>query len=137
MELSNAVLKNTANISHLYDTIQEIVIHKSSSTIIPALCLTFSGTRIFTPTKQYQPSAFTDQLLNWSPSQNYPKRGKKEKEGKNRFTPYYIKEFIEKMARIILLNINNLSVSLCKLRHFHCASCGYFIMQVEDFSIAV
>ena len=31
-------------------TIQEIVIHKSSSTIIPTLCLTFSGTRIFTPT---------------------------------------------------------------------------------------
>ena len=27
-------------------TIQEIVIHKSASTIIPALCLTFSGTRI-------------------------------------------------------------------------------------------
>lgn len=50
MELSNAVLKNTANISHLYDTIQEIVIHKSASTIIPALCLTFSRTRIFTPT---------------------------------------------------------------------------------------
>ena len=31
-------------------TIQEIVIHKSASTIIPAVCLTFSGTRIFTPT---------------------------------------------------------------------------------------
>ena len=27
-------------------TIQEIVIHKSASTITPALCLTFSGTRI-------------------------------------------------------------------------------------------
>ena len=27
-------------------TIQEIVLHKSASTIIPALCLTFSGTRI-------------------------------------------------------------------------------------------
>lgn len=38
-------------------TIQEIVLHKSASTIIPTLCLTFSGTRIlhrqlegFTPT---------------------------------------------------------------------------------------
>lgn len=31
-------------------TIQEIVLHKSASTIIPALCLTFSRTRIFTPT---------------------------------------------------------------------------------------
>ena len=38
-------------------TIQEIVIHKSASTIIPTLCLTFSRTRIlhrqlegFTPT---------------------------------------------------------------------------------------
>ena len=31
-------------------TIQEIVIHKSASTITPALCLTFSRTRIFTPT---------------------------------------------------------------------------------------
>ena len=27
-------------------TIQEIVLHKSASTIIPTLCLTFSGTRI-------------------------------------------------------------------------------------------
>ena len=25
--------------------------------------------------------------------------------------------------------------SLCKLRHFHYASCGYFIVQVEDLSI--
>ena len=31
-------------------TIKEIVLHKSASTIIPALCLTFSRTRIFTPT---------------------------------------------------------------------------------------
>ena len=43
----------------------------------------------------------------------------------------------KKMARIILLNINDLRVSLCKLRQFHYASCGYFIVQVEDFSIAV
>ena len=27
--------------------------------------------------------------------------------------------------------------SLCKLRQFHCADCGIFIVQVEDFSIAV
>ena len=40
-----------------------------------------------------------------------------------------------KMVGIILLNINNLSVSLCKLRHFHCASCGYFIVQVVAFSL--
>ena len=26
------------------------------------------------------------------------------------------------------------AISLCKLWHFHCASCGYFIMQVEDLS---
>ena len=38
------------------------------------------------------------------------------------------------MVGIILLNINNLSVSLCKLWLFHCASCGYFIVQVEDLS---
>ena len=24
------------------------------------------------------------------------------------------------------------AISLCKLRHFHCASWGYFIVQVED-----
>ena len=41
------------------------------------------------------------------------------------------------MVGIILLNINDLRVSLCKLRHFHYADCGIFIVQVEDFSIAV
>ena len=39
------------------------------------------------------------------------------------------------MARIILLNINDLSVSLCKLRLFHYASCGYFIVQVVAISL--
>ena len=78
-------------------------------------------TPTFTPTKQYQPSALADQLPKWLLSQKYPKR--------DRFTPYYIKEFMGKMVGIILLNINNLSVSLCKLWRFHCASWGYFIMQ--------
>ena len=40
-----------------------------------------------------------------------------------------------KIVGIILLNINNLSVSLCKLRQFHYASCGDFIVQVEDLPI--
>lgn len=35
-------------------------------------------TPTFTPTKQHQPSAFTNQQLNWSPSQNYPKRENQE-----------------------------------------------------------
>ena len=37
------------------------------------------------------------------------------------------------MAGIILLNINNLRVSLCKLWQFNRASCGNFIVQVEAF----
>lgn len=27
------------------------------------------------------------------------------------------------------------AISLCKLRHFHYASCGYFIVQVVAFSL--
>ena len=35
------------------------------------------------------------------------------------------------------LKINNLKVSLCKLRQFHCADCGIFNVQVVDFHIDV
>ena len=71
----------------------------------------------------------------------FPKLSQKREEGGKRkkqvYTLLYKGIHRKKMARIILLNINNLSASLCKLRLFHCADCGIFIVQVEDFSIAV
>ena len=56
----------------------------------------------------------------------FPKLSQKREEGERRkkqvYTLLYKGIHRKKMARIILLNINNLSVSLCKLRLFHYAS---------------
>ena len=114
-----------------------------TATITATITAKKKFTPTFTPTKQYQPSAFTDQLLNWSPSQNYPKRGNQEIEVKNRFTPYYIKEFIGKNGGDNIVEYQQLkrfivqveAFSLCKLRQFHCADCGDFIVQVVAFSL--
>ena len=69
----------------------------------------------------------------------FPKLSQKRESGdwskKQVYTLLYKGIHWKKMAGIILLNINNLSVSLCKLRHFHCASWGNFIVQVEAFSL--
>ena len=69
---------------------------------------------------------------NWLLSQNYPKRNKNRRNGD--YTLLYI-GILWEIVGITLLNINNLNVSLCKLRHFHCASWGNFIVQVEAISL--
>ncbi len=76
----------------------------------------------------------------------FPKLSQKRESGerrKNRFTPYYIKEFIGKNGGDNIVEYQQLkrfivqveAISLCKLRQFHCADCGNFIVQVEAFSL--
>ena len=96
-------------------------------------------TPTFTPTKQHQPSAFTDLQLIWLLSQNYPKRDKNRRKGD--YTLLYIGILWENSGHNVIEHqqlkrfiVQVEAFSLCKLWLFHYASCGYFIMQVEDFS---
>lgn len=103
-----------------------------TATLPPKQYLHRHFTPTFTPTRQQQPSAFTDQLQIDYFRKIIPKGIRTGEKG---ITPYYIQKSMWKMVGITLLNISNLSVSLCKLRHFHYASCGYFIVQVVAISL--
>ena len=50
------------------------------------------------------------------------------------YTPSAIAKITEyqQLKRFIMQVV---AISLCKLRHFHCASCGIFIVQVVAFSL--
>lgn len=100
-------------------------------------------TPTFTPTKLHQPSAFTDQQLIWLLSQNYPKRERTRRFKEKRVLHLLYTEINVENSGHNIIEYQQLksfimqveAISLCKLRHFHCASCGYFIMQVVAISL--
>ena len=82
--------------------------------------------RRFTPTKQHQPSAFTDQLQIDYFRKIIPKGIRTEEKG---ITQLYIGILWENSGHNIIeyqqlkrFIVQVVAFSLCKLRHFHCAS---------------
>ena len=94
--------------------------------------------RHFTPTKQHQPSAFTDQLQIDYFRKIIPKGIRTEEKGITQLYKGILRknggDYIIEYQQLKSFIVQVVAFSLCKLRLFHCASCGYFIMQVEDFS---
>ena len=111
-----------------------------TATLPPKQYLHRHFTPTFTPTKQQQPSAFTDQQLIWLLSQNYPKRDKNRRKGD--YTLLYIGilrendgDYIIEYQQLKSFIVQVVAISLCKLWLFHCASCGIFIVQVVAISL--
>ena len=90
------------------------------------------------PTKQHQPSAFTDQQLIWLLSQNYPKRDKNRRKGD--YTLLYIGilrenggDYIIEYQQLKSFIVQVVAFSLCKLWLFHYASWGFLIKNGVSF----
>ena len=78
----------------------------------------------------------------------FPKLSQKREEGEKRKKQVYTLLYkrihgensgdnIVEYQQLKCFIVQVVAILLCKLWHFHYADCGIFIMQVEDFSIAV
>ena len=100
-----------------------------TATLPPKQYLHRHFTPTFTPTKQHQPSAFTDQQLIWLLSQNYPKRDKNRRKGD--YTLLYIGILWENSGHNVIeyqqlksFIVQVEAFSLCKLRISHKKWCS-------------
>lgn len=123
---------------HLHRHYRHYCRHITAKTIFAPTFCTDILHRHFTPTKQHQPSAFTDQLQIDYFRKIIPKGIRTEEKGITQLYKGILRknggDYIIEYQQLKSFIVQVVAFSLCKLRLFHCASCGYFIMQVEDFS---